>query len=34
VLIVSIGGASRVIRTQVLNSLGQMVQGWTTPAAG
>jgi hypothetical protein len=33
VLIVSIGGASGVIRTQVVSSLNQMVQGWTTPAA-
>jgi flagellar biosynthetic protein FliR len=33
VLIVSIGGASGVIRTEVIGALDQMVQGWTAPAA-
>jgi flagellar biosynthetic protein FliR len=33
VLIVSIGGASGVIRSEVVSSINQMVQGWTTPAA-
>jgi flagellar biosynthesis protein FliR len=32
VLIVSVVGASKVIRSEVLHSLDQMVQGWTTPA--
>jgi flagellar biosynthesis protein FliR len=33
VLIVSIGSASGVIRSQVVSSINQMVHGWTTPAA-
>ena len=32
VLIVSVGGASEEIRTEVLGSIDQMMQGWTTPA--
>jgi hypothetical protein len=32
VLIVSVGGASEEIRAEVLGSIDQMMQGWTTPS--